>query len=96
MKRTETQPLKEVLRQYVDALGAKHKLKEKSIRQTWDKLMGPFIANKTTNAYMKNKILYVHLSSPALRQELSMMQSKIIQNINEFLGEDMVQKVVLR
>lgn len=65
-------------------------------REAWAKLMGNGVNNYTTAIELKNKTLFVSLSSSVLREELSMGKSKIIAMLNEELGKDLVQKLVLR
>ena len=45
---------------------------------------------------VKNKTLYVKLSSSVLREELSYGKEKIIKMINEEMGKEVVTKLVLR
>jgi len=65
-------------------------------REAWIKLMGNGVNNYTTAIELKNKTLYVSLSSSVLREELSMGRSKIVAMLNEELGKDLIRKIVLR
>lgn len=65
-------------------------------REAWAKLMGNGVNNYTTAIELKNRTLYVSLSSSVLREELSMGRSKIVAMLNEELGKDLVRKLVLR
>lgn len=65
-------------------------------REAWVKLMGNGVNNYTTAIELKNRTLFVSLSSSVLREELSMGKSKIVAMLNEELGKDLVQKLVLR
>ena len=56
--------------------------------------MGSAIARYTTSVELKGNTLYVHLSSPALSNELSYGKTKIIENLNERLGENLIQKLI--
>jgi len=62
----------------------------------WVKLMGNGVNNYTTAIELKNHTLFISLSSSVLREELSMGKSKIIAMLNEELGKDLIQKLVLR
>ena len=46
--------------------------------------------------YFKKKTLYVSLSSSVLRQELSYGKQKIVDLINEEIGKNLINKIVLR
>jgi predicted nucleic acid-binding Zn ribbon protein len=96
MRKSNTQPLKDVLRAYIDALGHRRKLKEVNIIASWEALMGKTIARNTREIYIKNKVLFVYLDSAALRNELLFYKEKIVAHLNEHAGEEIVEKVVLR
>lgn len=96
MQRKNTQTIGEVLREYVDAMGLSRKLKESRIDSQWEKLLGKNAASLTRKLVIKNKVLYVYLNSPALRNELLMMREKIIHRINEEAGEELINKIVLK
>lgn len=65
-------------------------------RNAWINLLGPGIANYTLNVVLKREVLYVALSSPILREELSYGKQKIIRMINEDLGKEVIKDLVLR
>lgn len=66
------------------------------VRNAWTNLLGPGIANYTLDVFLKREILYVALSSPILREELSYGKQKIIRMINEDLGKEVIKELVLR
>ena len=45
---------------------------------------------------LKNKTLYVNISSSVLRQELSYGKQKIVELLNKEIGSEVITKVVLR
>ncbi|TDS52080.1 DUF721 domain-containing protein [Myroides indicus] len=65
-------------------------------RNAWINLLGPGIANYTLDVVLKREVLYVALSSPILREELSYGKQKIIRMINDDLGKEVIKDLVLR
>lgn len=65
------------------------------VKKAWFDLMNNGIANYTNDVSLRNKTLYIKLSSPALKEELSYGKEKLIKLINEKLEEDVVEKIVL-
>lgn len=65
-------------------------------REAWAKLMGNGINNYTQSVELRGDTLYVALTSSVLREELSYGKSKIVRMLNEDLGKDLIQKLVLR
>ena len=96
MRKSNTQPLGEVLREYINAMKFDRKLKEVDVVQSWEKLMGKTIAGYTRNICLSKQILYVEISSSVVKNELVMMREEIRKKLNEQAGEEMVQKIVFR
>ncbi len=66
------------------------------IEQAWESIMGAPIARYTESVRFREGVLYVSLSSPALRQELRYGLSKILKSFQEEFGEEAVTEIVLR
>jgi predicted nucleic acid-binding Zn ribbon protein len=54
------------------------------------------IAKHTKDIYIKNKQLFVTLDSSALRNELSMAKTKIIKMLNEAVGSEIINDIILK
>ncbi len=65
------------------------------VEETWSKMMGPGVATHTTSVKLQNKTLIIQLSSSVLREELSYGKEKIIKMINEEMGDDIINKLML-
>ena len=76
--------------------GLTPKYKEFKLLQSWSVLMGPMIANRTDDIRIYEGVLYVQLSSATLRTELGFAKAKIIQSLNDKIGEIIVKDIVFR
>lgn len=65
------------------------------VKKVWHELMENGVSNYTSDVSLKNKTLYIKLSSPALKQELSYGKEKLIKLINERFEKIIVEKIVL-
>ena len=65
------------------------------VKKAWFDLMNNGVANYTSDVSLRNKTLYIKLSSAALKEELSYGKEKLIKLINEKLDEDVVEKIIL-
>lgn len=72
------------------------RMAEKRLISAWDNVMGAMIAKHTKEIYINNKQLYVTLDSSALRNELSMARSKIIKMLNEAVGSEVINEIILK
>ncbi len=95
-RNNENQTLSEVLKDFISVNNLEKGIDEVQVIESWKKIMGPAIANYTSKIKFVNNTLYVELSSSVLKSELSYGTSKIIKNLNEDLGREVIQKLVMR
>jgi len=88
--------LSELLKEFVESNNLQEGLNKVDVKEAWESLMGNGVNNYTTNITLKNKTLYITLSSSVLREELSYGTGKIITMLNEALGKNLIEKLVLR
>ena len=72
MRRNNAEQIGDMIRKFFRQNGLESPLNEYRLVEAWKDVVGPTIARYTSNLYIKNQILYVHLSSSVLRQELMM------------------------
>lgn len=96
MRKGNQQPLKEVIEQMLKVYRLENGIKDHNIKAAWDEIVGKQIAKHTKNVELNNKYLYVEIDSEVMRHELSYGKALIIKKVNEFLGEEKVEKVILR
>ena len=53
-------------------------------------MVGPAMARYTSNLYIKNQTLHVHLTSAVLRQELMMARELLVKNLNRQVGAQVI------
>ena len=94
MRRSNTEPLKTVIQRYLHAVGAKQKIKEIQLKNSWDNLMGANISAQTEYIFIKRGIFHVKLSSPVVKHELLMMKSIIIQRLNNIAEETLINDII--
>ncbi|PTX43651.1 uncharacterized protein DUF721 [Christiangramia gaetbulicola] len=95
-RKNEEMKLGDLLKSFVDENKLDKGLNQVKIRDVWNSQMGPAIEKYTTAIKLKNDTLFVQLSSSVLREELSYGKEKIIRNLNEEMGKELISKLVLR
>jgi hypothetical protein len=66
------------------------------IEEIWEKLMGKTIAKYTEKIQIVNQTLFIKTSVGPLKQELIYQKEKIIERVNEALGEKVIKEVVIQ
>ena len=72
MFKRDVKSIKELVMQNLRANGLETPLLQKRLVDSWQEVMGEMVSRYTLNVYVENQTLVVRLSSPALRQEMSM------------------------
>ncbi len=96
MRQNNDETLKDALQRLSNDRQFKTKLRQAKINSLWPELMGQTIANYTTEIVVRREILYLTITSSSLKQELTYGKDKIMQLINEELGEEYLKDVIIR
>ncbi len=72
------------------------KYNESKLISDWERLMGKTIANRTTRLYIKDRKLFVTVSSAPLRHELTLSRDKILKRLEEETGKKIVDDIIIR
>ena len=87
------QSIKDALRKFLKEKNLDTKLNEHKLITMWDEVMGATISKRTSRLFIKNKILFVHVSSAPLKQELTMSKSKVLALIDEKIGVGILEDI---
>lgn len=90
---TNNQTIKDVMEELINTYRIGDKLSQARVISLWDSVVGKMIARDTTHLYIKDRILYVKLNSPALRQELGYAREKLIKSLNKAAGSDVIDDI---
>jgi predicted nucleic acid-binding Zn ribbon protein len=96
MPRSNDRSLGDAIREFLHSYHLEDKLNETKVIQSWGKVVGPMVEKHTEGLYIKNRILFVKVDSPALRQELSFSRSKIVGELNEEVKANVIEDIVLK
>ncbi|WP_031425371.1 DUF721 domain-containing protein [Flavimarina sp. Hel_I_48] len=98
MSKRDTDPksLKDVLGAFVTDNKLQKGMDKVDVAQAWANVMGPAIVKYTTQTKLDGDRLFVQLSSSVLRAELAYGNERIIANLNEELGRELIKKLILR
>lgn len=94
-RRNQSLPLSQVIDELIKENNWTKKLREVDIKDIWLEQMGQGIMRYTHKITLKGNTLIVELTSSVLREELSYGKDKIIKNLNEVLGAEVIEKIKL-
>lgn len=93
MFRKNVESLKDVLLRTLREQGLETPLNQKRLVEAWPEVAGPVIMRYTMNTYIYNQTLYVRLSNPALRADLSMRRQELTRRLNDVVGEQVITDI---
>ncbi len=95
MSRGEDINVKMALEQLLDTYKIRKKFDETAVVSAWASVMGTAIANRTQKVYVKDQKLYVKVESAVVKNELLFMRSQIIARLNEKVGQEVIDDLVI-
>jgi hypothetical protein len=96
MRRSKTITLAEAVHDYIKEMNLGDKLSEAGVINSWEEIVGKAISSRTTRIYIKDHILYVHLNSSVVRNELLMLREALREKINLNAGTEVIKEIILR
>lgn len=93
MFKRDVKQIKDLLLQVLRNQGLETPLLQKRLVEAWPEVAGPVVASYTLNTYIYNQTLYVRLSNPSLRADLSMRRSELTKKLNDAVGEQVITDV---
>ena len=96
MRRSKTISLAEAVKDYIKEMNLGGKLSEVGVISSWEEIVGKAISSRTTKIYIKEHILFVHLNSSVVRNELLMLREGLKERLNEKAGSEVIKDIVLR
>ena len=96
MRRNNAEKVGDILRRFLRQESLESPLNEQRLLDLWPKVLGPTMARYTRKIYIHNQILYVHITSAALRQELMMGRELLVRKLNQEVGANVITNIIFR
>lgn len=93
MFKRDVQSVRDLVMRNLRVQGLETPLLQKRLVESWPVVAGELIARYTTRVAIYNQTLYVSLSAPALRTELSMRRQEYIQKLNKGVGAQIISDI---
>ena len=93
MFRRDVKDIKSLILRNLRQQGLETPLLQKRLVEAWPVVAGEAIGRYTLNTYIMNQTLYVQLSVPALRADLSMRRQEFVALLNEYVGNQVIADI---
>ena len=84
------------IKNFISKSNIKNGLRSVQIEEVWLQLMGKTIARYTDKIQIINSTLFINTSVGPLKNELLYQKEKIMERVNEALGEKVITNVVIQ
>jgi len=91
---SDSQKINDIIRELFNSNGLNRKLEEAELMASWSNIMGENINKLTSRLYIRNNQLFVKLKSAALKHELSLRKTEILQKFVEYHGKEIIKDIV--
>lgn len=95
MKRQEVKLLGDVLQQVLQENRFFEKLNETRVLELWYEVSGEVVSKHTKDLFIKNRVLFVKVDSPALRSDLMMKITELKNILNSKVGCEVIMDIKL-
>ncbi len=96
MRKKNTELLSEVIRQVLKEQHLDRPLNEKRLIEAWPLILGTNIVQYTSGLSIKNRVLYVSLTSSVLRHDLFLSREEIKKSLNKQVGVEVIVDIIFR
>ena len=93
MFRRDVQSIKDLVMRNLRVQGLETPLLQKRLVEAWPLVAGEAIARYTTQVTIYNQTLYVKISVPALRQNLSMQRQELVKKLNDYVHSQIITEI---
>ncbi len=88
--------MQDAIKQFLKQSKLKSGVQALRIEEVWEEIMGKTIAKYTDKIQIINQTLFISSTVAQLKHELMYQKEKIIERVNEALGEKVINDVVIK
>ncbi|MDP9230966.1 MAG: DUF721 domain-containing protein [Bacteroidota bacterium] len=86
----------DAIQQFLNQSRIKGSIQALQIEDVWEEIMGKTIARYTESIKIINHTLFITTHVAPLKQELVFQRLKIMQRVNEALGQQVIKEIVVQ
>ena len=88
--------MQDAIQQFLKQSRLKSGMQAMRIEEVWEQIMGKTIAKYTDKIQIINQTLFINTAVGPLKNELLYQKDKILERVNEALGEKVITEVVIK
>lgn len=93
MFRRKVLALSEVLNKTLRQNGMETHILQKRLIDSWETVVGHTASLYTSDKFIRNQMLFVKITNPALRADLNMMRTQLVARLNKCVGVRLITDI---
>lgn len=85
----------EAIRELLNSYRLSSKFDEANLINSWERIAGKPIAKKTKKIYIRNKVLFVELDSPSMKNDFSLHKTQVLDLFKKEFGGDIITDIIV-
>ena len=85
----------QAIQQLLTRYHIKAKFDEANLLSSWERLAGKPVSKRTKRLFIRGKVLFVELESPAMKHDLNLHKGQIIEILQKEFGKNVVKEIII-
>jgi predicted nucleic acid-binding Zn ribbon protein len=94
--KAEIQKVGDAIRQLLQTYRLEQRFDEATLIAAWPELVGAAIARRTRKVYVHHKVLYVELTSSAMKADFMLHRQRVLELLHQKFGRHIITDIVVR
>jgi len=94
-KKQEIQHIGNAIQELLKSYQIKNKFDEANLVTSWERLVGKPVAKRTKKVFLRNRVLFVELDSPAMKHDLNIHKAQILEVFQKEFGKDTLGEIII-
>lgn len=95
MKRTDAQSIGDIIDGMMAQTGITDEYARQRLCYLWAEVVGSGINRFTSRRYVEGDVLHVHITSAALKNEISFLRPQLVKRLNDAVGETVISDIMI-
>ena len=93
--KAEIQHIGNAIQELLKSYQIKNKFDEANLLTSWERLVGKPVAKRTKKVFLRNRVLFVELDSPAMKHDLNIHKAQILEVFQKEFGKDTLSEIII-
>ncbi len=94
-KKDDIQTLGDAIRELLNSYHLSNKFDEANLISSWERLAGKPIARRTRKIFIKNKVMFVELDSPAMKHDFNLHKNHVLEMFRKEFGAGVINEIIV-